>query len=223
MGWRITAPIAAAAVLLLGAGDILRAEIIQKTVERKYTVYGKTAADVAAYMRDRPFHGDSGAAIANIRPKYSFDFKTKKSGASCKADRFRLRIQFTLTLPYAAQESSFDRRTKSRWKSLQRFVRGHEAVHKKIYLSCARQLERDVRKLRPEFCGSLNRDIARLIRESKKECEKKQLAFDRRQLRSLTYHSFFKLARQERDRNRRKLTAGVRRGDRGQLLFQFSE
>lgn len=223
MGWRITAPIAAAAVLLVGAGNNLRAEIIQKTVERQYRVHGKSARAVAAYMRDRPFHGDYGPAIANIRARYSFDFKTKKDQSTCRVDRFRLRVDFTMTLPFATQESSFDRNTKRRWKSLQHFIRRHEGVHRKIYLSCARQMEREVKKLRPEFCRSLNRDISRIVRETKKTCEAKQRAFDRQELRRLTNHSFFKQARAERDRNRRKLTAGARRDDHGRLLFHISE
>ena len=223
MGWRITAPIAVAAVLLVGAGNTLRAEIIQKTVERQYRVHGKSARAVAAFMRDRPFHGDEGPAIANIRARYSFDFKTKKDERSCRADRFRLRVDFTMTLPYATQESSFDPNTKRHWKSLQGFVRRHEGVHRNIYLSCARQMEREVKKLRPKSCQSLNREIGRIVRDGKKACETRQQAFDRRELRRLTNHSFFKQARAERDRNGGKLTPGVRRGDQGQLLFHFSE
>ena len=223
MGWRITAPIAVAAVLLVGADNIARAEIIHKTVERAYRVHGKSARDVAAYMRDRPFRGDNGPAIANIRARYSYDFKTRKDKNSCRVGRFRLRVNFTMTLPQATQQASFDRKTKRRWKSLQGFIRRHEGVHKKIYLSCARQMEREVKKLRPKACQSLNREIGRIVREAKKTCEDKQRAFDRRELRRLTNHGFFKQARAERDRNRRKLTAGAQRDDHGRLLFYVSE
>jgi predicted secreted Zn-dependent protease len=223
MGWRITAPIAVAAVLLVGADNIARAEIIHKTVERAYRVHGKNARDVAAYMRDRPFRGDDGPAIANIRARYSYDFKTKKQENSCRVDRFRLRVDFTMTLPHATQQSSFDRKTKRRWQSLQQFIRRHEGVHKKIYLTCARQMEREVKKLQPKSCQSLNRQIGRIVGEAKKICEDKQRAFDRRELRRLTNHSFFKQARAERDRSRRKLTPGVRRDNDGRLLFYVSE
>jgi len=223
MRCRFRAVLALAAAFLWSADTSVRSEIPQKTIERKYPVRGKTAAEVAAYMRDRPFPGDNGPAIANIRARYSFDFKTKTDEASCRADRFRLRVEFTMTLPHATQESSFDRKTKRSWQSLQQFVRRHEGVHRNIYLSCARQMEREVKKLRPKACRSLDREIGRIVREMKQACEAKQRAFDRRELRRLTNHGFFKQARAERDRNRRKLTAGVRRGDRGQLLFHFSE
>ncbi|WP_394701388.1 DUF922 domain-containing protein [uncultured Roseibium sp.] len=158
-------------------------------------------------MRDRPFRGDNGPAIANIRARYSYDFKTKKDQNSCRVDRFRMRVGFTLTLPRATQESSFDRKTKRRWKSLQQFIRRHEGVHRKIYLSCARQMEREVKKVRPKVCQFLNREIGRIVREGKKTCEDKQRAFDRRELRRLTNHSFFKQARAERDRNSRNIAA----------------
>jgi len=41
------------------------------TATRYYTVSGTSKSTLARKMRNNPFRGDRGGAVANIRPKYS--------------------------------------------------------------------------------------------------------------------------------------------------------
>lgn len=156
-------------------------------------------------MRSHPFRGDYGAAIANIRPRYSFDAKTKMVKGMCRVSRFRLQVDFTLTLPHAVERKSFDRRTERSWRSLKSFMRRHELVHRRKYLTCAKAMERKVMKLRTKSCWSLDRKIKDVLRTEKVACERKQRAYDKKELPKLTYHRFFKQARAERDRIQRRI------------------
>eukprot|EP00903_Cladosiphon_okamuranus_P002486 g2484.t1 len=156
---------------ILGSEGDVRAEIRSELRERSYLVSGKSAMEVAAFMRRRPFRGDYGPAIANIRPRYSFTFKTEQSKNHCRVTRFNLKIDFTMTLPKARQEPVFDRRTLSAWRSLRGFTRRHELGHRKIYLGCAKRLERAVLSLRPRKCGGMGWKIRKLLNEEKKACK----------------------------------------------------
>ncbi|MHA7775910.1 DUF922 domain-containing protein [Roseibium sp. M-1] len=209
---------------ILGSGDISRAEIRSDLTEKSYVVRGTSAMEVAAFMRNRPFRGDYGPAIANIRPRYSYTFKTEKKQAQCRITQFRFQIHFTMTLPKARNEKAFDKRTRSAWRSLRSFTRRHEMVHRRIYLDCARDMERKVMKLRPRSCGGIDWQIRRIVNDGKKACREKHLAFDRRELKRLTYHRFFEMARRERDRRRATLR---QRADTvratGRVLFYVGE
>jgi len=187
---------------ILGSDDDVRAEIRTELRERSYMVSGKSAMEVAAFMRRRPFRGDYGPAIANIRPRYAFTFKTDQRTSHCRVTRFSFKIDFTMTLPKARQETKFDGRTLSAWRSLRGFTRRHELVHRKIYLGCAKRAERAVLALRPRYCRGMGRKIRRLLNAEKKACKARHLAFDRREIRRLKHHRFFELARRQRDRAR---------------------
>lgn len=208
---------------ILGSEGDARAEIRSELRERSYLVSGKSAMEVAAYMRRRPFRGDYGPAIANIRPRYTYTFKTEQKENHCRAVRFKLKIDFTMTLPKARQETMFDPGTRSAWRSLRGFTRRHELVHRKIYLGCAKRLERAVLSLRPRTCGGIGWKIRKLLHEEKKACKARHLAFDRRELRRLTYHRFFELARRQREQQRASNTRrnAPRQGvaQNGRLLF----
>jgi len=212
---------------ILGSGDLARAEIRSELRERSYVVSGKSAMEVAAYMRRRPFRGDYGPAIANIRPRYAFTFKTDQRRDHCRVSQFRLSIDFTMTLPKARNRQAFNRRTLSAWRSLRGFTRRHELTHRKIYLGCAKRMERAALKLRPRYCGGIGWQIRKILKEEKRACKDRHLAFDRREIKRLKYHRFFELARRQRESERARQS---RRGQSGQsvaangrLLFFVAE
>lgn len=219
MAWRMTASLAVAAAVLFDAGNMLCAEGRHTTIERQYRVRGTTAADVAAHMRARPFRGDYGPAIGNIRPRYTPVVRTSTRDGRCRIEHFRLDVTFTMTLPHAVQRQAFDRKTERVWRGLLRFVRQHELTHRKIYLSCAGRAERAVAKLAAPNCFQLNRDIRNLLRAQDKLCEARHLAFDRRELLRLTNHPFFKFARATRQKAQKRFAARYRTNANGRLLF----
>ncbi|MCK7612289.1 DUF922 domain-containing protein [Roseibium sediminicola] len=214
-------------VPILGSGDHARAEIRSDLKEKSYLVSGTSAMAVAAFMRRRPFRGDYGPAIANIRPRYTHTFKTDQRKDHCRVTDFRLSIDFTMTLPKARNRQAFDRRTLSAWRSLRGFTRRHELVHRKIYLGCAKRMEWAVLKLRPRYCGGIGRQIRMILNEEKKACKERHLAFDRREINRLKYHRFFELARRQRESERARLSRRIPLGQgaarNGRLLFFVAE
>lgn len=212
---------------VFGSGEAVRAEIRSDLRERSYLVSGNTAKDVAAFMRRRPFRGDYGPAIANIRPRYAFTFKTEQHDNHCRVHRFQLTIDFTMTLPKARNRKAFDRRTLSAWRSLRGFTRRHELGHRKIYLDCARRVERTVLKARSRHCSGMGWTIRKILNESRKTCRQRHLAFDRREIRRLKHHRFFALARRQRARDRaesaRRTGPGPSSARNGRLLFFVAE
>ena len=196
---------------VLGSVEIARAEIRSDLQEKSYVVSGKSAKDVAAFMRRRPFRGDYGPAIANIRPRYTFTFKTDQRRDHCRVTRFQLSIDFTMTLPKARHRQAFDRRTLSAWRSLRGFTRRHELVHRTIYLGCARRVERTVLKLRPRYCGGIGWQIRKVLNAEKRACRERHLAFDRREIRRLTRTTVF--SNWHAVNGTRNAPGGTRRGD----------
>lgn len=212
---------------ILGSGAGVRAEIRSDLHEKSYLVSGTSAKDVAAFMRRRPFRGDYGPAIANIRPRYTHTFKTEQRKDHCRVTGFRLSIDFTMTLPKARNRRAFDRRTLSAWRSLRGFTRRHELVHRKIYLGCAKRMEQAVLKLRPRYCGGIGWQVRNIMNEEKRACKERHLAFDRREIKRLKYHRFFELARRQRESERARLSRRIqsRQGtaQNGRLLFFVGE
>src|SRR5262245_32948241 len=73
---------------------------VRSTTEfRAYVVGGTTAGSLVSYMRRRPFRGDYGPAVANIRPNYTLSIDTTFSDAVCSVRDVDLNINFVMTLP----------------------------------------------------------------------------------------------------------------------------
>src|SRR6187551_2849241 len=64
-----------------------------------YVVGGKSAGGLVSYMRRRPFPGDHGPAVANIRPHYTLSVDTTYGDAVCAVKDVDLNINFVMTLP----------------------------------------------------------------------------------------------------------------------------
>src|SRR4051794_40006758 len=89
---------AAASIVATDAGN---AEVRSSTDLRAYVVGGTTPASLVSYMRRRPFPGDNGPAVANIRPHYTLSVDTIYADAVCKPRDIDLNIDFVMTLPAA--------------------------------------------------------------------------------------------------------------------------
>lgn len=207
------------------AGPAAHAEISARTIERDYRVRGLNARTLVSYMRRRPFAGDNGPAMANIRPRYDLKVETaagegrardtRKAARArgCRVDKVSLSIRFTMTLPHAVQESRLDHRTKRAWRSFRSFTRRHEETHRRIYLRCARGFLRKAAAMSSQnSCYRLKREVRRLLDREDKACNRLHDAFDRRDFPRVRHMPLFRLARQEPARHpaRHKGTEGSR-------------
>jgi predicted secreted Zn-dependent protease len=142
-------------------------------------------------MRSNPFRGDRGGAVANIRPRYTLDVATKKTGGSCRVSKVNLKIRFVLTLP-RAKESAMSPRTRSLWRGFVTFARRHEQRHRSIYLQCARNFAAKAQRLSGSSCGSLKASARRMLNAEQRACDRRHAAFDRSERRRLGRQPLFR-------------------------------
>jgi predicted secreted Zn-dependent protease len=169
------------------------AGVTSTTSQRYYTVSGTAKSTLARRMRSNPFRGDGGGAVANIRPKYSLDVVTKKTGSSCKVVQANLKVRFTLTLP-RAKESAMSAGTRSVWRSFVSFAKRHEQRHRDIYLQCARNFVAKAQRISGSNCAGLKAKAQRLLNAEDRACDKRHAAFDRSERRRLGSQALFRTA-----------------------------
>ncbi len=160
-----------------------------------YRVGGSTAASVVSYMRNNPFPGDHGDAVANIRPSYSLSIATKQSGGICRASSVNLNVRFVMTLPTATGSGAMSGGTRAAWNGFVAFARRHEEHHKAIYLQCANAFVAKAERLTSSSCFALNGNIRGLLEAAKRACENKQLAFDHQDAHRVFGLSLFAMAK----------------------------
>lgn len=211
----------AVALLLCANGMPQRADAEpRKQVElRDYRVYGRTARDLVSYMKSRPFHGDYGPAMANIRPKYQLNLKTRQSKRGCAVRSLSVTTRFVVTIPKAVEARKFDRHTRRVWRAFRRFTIRHENVHKRIYLGCVRRFTRRARRIGPQSsCMGLRYRLRRDLDAADKACDRLHRTFDRRSFRRVRHLALFRRARAERGRRRFARRNGARVLPRGQAM-----
>lgn len=169
--------------------------ITHKTEIRDYRVYGTTPKALVSYMRARPFHGDNGAALANIRPRYSLSVQSRSERGQCRIRSINLSIRFVVTLPRAMDRKRFSRGTAAAWRAFRGFARRHELVHRRYYLRCARRFLRKARRLGGKGgCFGIHWKARSLLDAEDKACNRLHDAFDRRDAPRVLHLSLFRRA-----------------------------
>lgn len=186
--------LALAVAPMIAAGEV-KAAVRSSTELHAYVVAGTTAASLVSYMRRRPFPGDSGPAVANIRPHYMLSIDTTYGDAVCRPTDIDLNINFVLTLPEARSPATFSPSTRSAWSNFVDFARRHEETHRGIYLDCADDFAAKALELAASNCTSLRERIATMFDAEGRACESRQRAFDRAQYRIVRGLSLFGAAR----------------------------
>lgn len=180
-------------------GDTIAAfaGVTSTTSTRYYNVSGTSQATLARKMRSNPFRGDRGGAVANIRPKYSLDVQTKKTGSTCQVSAVNLKVRFVLTLP-RAKESAMSSGTRSSWRSFVSFARRHEQRHRSIYLQCAKNFAAKAQRMSGSSCSALKSQARRLLTVEDRACDRRHNAFDRAERGRLASQSLFRSTRTAR-------------------------
>jgi predicted secreted Zn-dependent protease len=175
------------------------AEVIVTVHKRDHIVHGTTAAGLVRSMNSNPVRGDHGNAYASIHPNYNLSVKTSERGGVCRAD-VTIRLNFTLTLPKAASPGSMSSRTRSAWNSFANYARNHEAWHQSSYTGCAKSFVSKAERMSDKQCFALSSNIRTAFNQMKRDCEAKQLAYDRGQRAVVARMAIFSMARAERRR-----------------------
>lgn len=145
-------------------------------------------------MQRNPFPGDHGGAYANIRPSYDLSFTTAERGGECHAEAVSLDMRFVVTLPAARDEARMSAKVRAAWHAFVAFARRHEEAHRVSYLGYARAFVEKARAATARSCQALRSEINQMLRETKRNSEARQSAFDRQQNGQLAGLGLFRLA-----------------------------
>ena len=115
----------------------------------------------------------------------------------CRAD-VTIRLNFSLILPKAASPGAMSSSTRSAWNSFVSYARNHEAWHQSSYTSCAKSFVSRVERMSDKQCFALSSDIRTAFNKMKRDCEAKQLAYDRGQRAVVAGMRLFTMARSRR-------------------------
>jgi predicted secreted Zn-dependent protease len=148
-------------------------------------------------MNSNPVRGDHGNAYASIHPTYNLSVKTKERGGQCRAD-VTVSLRLDLTLPKAASPDGMSSRTRSAWNSFVNYARKHEEWHQRSYTSCAQSFVSKARRMTAGQCLALQSDIRTAFNQMKRDCEAKQVAYDRGQRPVVAGMALFSMARAQR-------------------------
>lgn len=175
------------------------AEVKVTVSKRDHLVHGTSAAALVRSMNGNPVRGDHGNAYASIHPSFNLSVKTRERGGQCRAE-VSVRLHFALILPKAASPGGMNSRTRSAWNSFANYARNHEAWHQSSYTNCAKSFVSRAERLGAKQCISLQSDIRTAFNQMKRDCEARQLAYDRGQRSVVARMTLFAMARAQRRR-----------------------
>ncbi len=186
--------IAATSICAAGMSCHAEADMRTSTSYRSYHLPGTTPASLISHMRHSPFLGSAGAAIAHITPDYVLDVATQPAGGACRIQRMSLDMNFVITLPQA-DESAMSSSTRSLWRRFVAFAKHHEETHRSIYLDCASRFLAKARAIVPSGnCPEVKARLQRLLAEESRACDRRQQAFDLREVTHVLHTALFRAA-----------------------------
>lgn len=184
----------AAVLVLLDTAPLMASGVTTSTTVRTYPVPGSTAKALVGYMLRNPVQGDHGAAFANIRPSYSLAVETQERGGVCRVRDVHVTIRFSMTLPVAANAAQMSSQVRSAWNSFAAFARRHEEAHRASYIGCANRFVAAAKQETAPGCYTVSSAVRRLFSAAKRDCEVRQVDFDRQQKRVLASQRLFRMA-----------------------------
>lgn len=187
-GW--VAAVAVAAVAGLAAGAVAKPS--QSTKYAYYTVSGDSAVEVYNAMIRKGPKVNGTKAYAATSATTTQDGKLLQ-GSSCRIEDYRLKLDFVIKLPKIRNEKVLPAAERRRWQQFSSFLKAHEETHRKIWLDCAADLERQVKSIRAKSCDDADRKANQLWDKIRAQCSKKHAAFDRAEQARLLAHPFVQL------------------------------
>jgi predicted secreted Zn-dependent protease len=189
--------VALVGAVLAFAATAASAQVTVTVNKRDHIVQGTTASALVRSMNSNPVRGDHGNAYASIHPNFNLSVKTKERGGQCRAD-VSIKLRFDLTLPKAASPGKMNSRTRNAWNSFANYARNHEAWHQSSYTSCAKSFVSRAERMSDKQCLALQSDIRTAFNQMKRDCEARQLEYDRGQRSVVARMNLFSMARAQR-------------------------
>lgn len=189
--WK-TALAISAILAAAGACGTAGAKPSQNTKYSYYTVSGDTAAEIYNAMIKRGPNVNGAKAYAATSATTTQDGKLLQ-GASCQIQDYRLKLDFVIKLPRIRNEKVLPAADRQRWQQFSSFLKTHEETHRKIWMDCAADLERQVKNIKAKSCDDADSKATQLWEKIRASCNKKHAAFDAAEQKRLMAHPFVKL------------------------------
>jgi predicted secreted Zn-dependent protease len=181
----------AVAVLLAFASPSL-AKPAENTRYSFYTIAGQTAQDVYRAMQRRGPKVNGAKAYASTAAT-AVQSGRLLQGASCNIDNYRIKLDFVIRLPRISNEKILPAADRSHWRQFAAFLKEHEETHRRIWLGCAADVERQMKAIKVRSCKDASRKAAQLWENMQTACKRKHQAFDAAEQKRVLTHPFVKL------------------------------
>ena len=186
--WAITA---AAAWAICWAGPA-SAKPTETTKYTYYTIGGDTAVEIYNSMMKKGPKVNGAKAYAATSATTTQNGKLSQ-GSSCRIEDYRLKLDFVIKLPKIRNEKALPAADRKRWQQFSGFLKAHEETHRKIWLGCAADLERQVKSIKAKSCTEADRKATQLWDKIRAACNRKHAAFDAAEQKKLMSHPFVKM------------------------------
>lgn len=197
--------IAAAAILLSGAGGATAETIIHKSI-RYFQIGGHTADDLD---RELSRHGPLTDSTRSRHPgatriKFGGELTYVEHDHRCAIGSARVTLSTQIILPRWKNRRKADKQLGLIWDTLSSDIKRHEERHAEIARQHAKSLEKALNALRPlRTCAALEEKVAIITRREVDAHDAAQMQFDRieainferRMMRLLQYRAGFKIGK----------------------------
>jgi predicted secreted Zn-dependent protease len=187
--WAVAA--AAAAWTICWAG-LASAKPTETTKYTYYTIGGDTAVEIYNAMMKKGPKVNGAKAYAATSATTTQNGKLSQ-GSSCRIEDYRLQLDFVIKLPKIRNEKALPAADRKRWQQFSGFLKAHEETHRKIWLDCAADLERQVKSIKARSCDDADRKATQLWDRIRAACNRKHAAFDAAEQKRLMAHPFVKM------------------------------
>jgi predicted secreted Zn-dependent protease len=184
--------ISVAVLVLMACGDAAFAKPVERTKYTYYTISGVTAHEVYRAMQRRGPKVNGAKAYASTSATAVQNGKLLQ-GSSCRIVDYRIKLDFVIKLPRIGNEKILPTADRSHWRQFSAFLKQHEETHRRIWLGCAADVERQVKAIKTRSCQDASRRAAKLWEKMRASCGKKHEAFDAAEQKRLMTHPFVKL------------------------------
>jgi predicted secreted Zn-dependent protease len=172
-----------------GAALAKPAEVTKYTY---YTITGTTALEVYRAMQRRGPNVKGAKAYASTAATAVQNGKLLQA-SSCTVVDYRIKLDFVIKLPRISNEKILPPADRSHWRQFSAFLKEHEETHRRIWLGCAADVERQVKAIKAKSCKDASRRAAQLWKKMQASCNSKHEAFDAAEQRRVMTHPFVRL------------------------------
>ncbi len=154
------------------------ARFTSSTRTKTFIVPGRTPAAMLAALSKMGPLVDGHRAYARTRMKSTIEATFMPDARGCRISRLNMKVQFEVLVPRARDYAAFPPAVKRDWRRFRRHLIWHEKQHRRIWLSCLKRLEKDLKAVRASNCTRARRIMRRLHRAALKRCDRIHERFD---------------------------------------------